>query len=121
MNVVGQRPAERMGRNKEQEEGSGREITRSRELSQELVEQQMEQQRQRAELGGAACSEAWQPSPVGFCRKQMLTGSTRGLVDSRPSTASAAGSLSPKRQARSRETGEGQPGPVGLHFFSVPD
>lgn len=49
----------------------------------------------------------------------MLTGSTWSLVDSRPSAASSAASRSLKQQARSKETGEGQPGPVGLQFFSV--
>lgn len=66
MSVVGQRLAERIGRNKEQEEGSGREIKRSRELSQELVEQQMEQQRQRAELGGAGMQRGLAAKPWGF-------------------------------------------------------
>lgn len=66
MSVVGQGWAERVGRNEEQEKGSGREIKRSRELSQELVEQQMEQQRQRAELGGTGTQRGLAAKPCGF-------------------------------------------------------
>lgn len=60
-----------------------------------------------------ARSEAWQPSPVGFRGKQMLTGSSSRwspstwiLVDSRPSSASSAASLSLEEQPRSREADE---------------
>lgn len=46
-----------------------------------------------ARVEQARC-EAWPPSPAGFRGKQMLTGSTWNLVDSRPSATSSAASLS---------------------------
>ncbi|KAL0627210.1 hypothetical protein AAY473_000518 [Plecturocebus cupreus] len=84
----------------------------------------MEQQRQRTEpQSGHTASPGSQALWVWWeqmlpSEQQLMAPSTCILVDSRPSTASSAASLSLEEQPQSREADEWQPCPVEAPFFS---